>query len=196
MDTTNNNVLCEEKDIIDIAEAIRSKTNDTNTMYVSEMANKIISIQGGEDVTEETNAYTDKITSLKSAITALETELQGKTSGGNGSVETCTVTITNPLPCTWTAFYNSLENNSIIGKSESLYYGSLAGTATITAIQGSVVVFIEAVNIGVGMEFGMENCSVSNEGIVLGSIRDAIELKTCAIAIQLPKTSTCTITFS
>lgn len=49
-----------------------------------------------EDVTEETNAYTDKIASLESAVTALETELQGKASGGGsggGSVETCTVTI-------------------------------------------------------------------------------------------------------
>lgn len=49
-----------------------------------------------EDVTEETNAYTDKIASLESAVTTLENELQGKASGGGsggGSVETCTVTI-------------------------------------------------------------------------------------------------------
>lgn len=57
-----------------------------------------------EDVTEETNAYTDKIASLESAVTALETELQGKASGGGsggGSVETCTVTIVNDADAGW-----------------------------------------------------------------------------------------------
>lgn len=50
----------------------------------------------GEDVTSETNAYTTKLATLETAITALETELQGKASGGSGSggsVETCTITI-------------------------------------------------------------------------------------------------------
>ena len=49
-----------------------------------------------EDVTDETNAYTSKLASLETAITAFETELAGKASGGSGGgVETCTVTITN-----------------------------------------------------------------------------------------------------
>lgn len=49
----------------------------------------------GEDVTEETNAYTAKISQLETAIAALENELQGKASGGE-SIKTCTVTITTP----------------------------------------------------------------------------------------------------
>jgi hypothetical protein len=44
----------------------------------------------GEDVGSETTAYTTKLATLETAITALETELQGKASGG-GSVETCAV---------------------------------------------------------------------------------------------------------
>lgn len=50
-----------------------------------------------EDVGTETNAYTSKIASLETAVTALETELAGKASGSGGSggasVETCTVII-------------------------------------------------------------------------------------------------------
>jgi hypothetical protein len=51
---------------------------------------------GGEDVTTETNAYTTKLASLETAISALEAELEGKASGGSGSgnVDTCTVTFT------------------------------------------------------------------------------------------------------
>ena len=48
----------------------------------------------GEDVTEETEAYTEKLVALETAITELETELQGKASGGNG-VATCTIEIIN-----------------------------------------------------------------------------------------------------
>lgn len=41
----------------------------------------------GEDVTTEVNAYTAKITSLETAVTALEEELAGKTAGGSGNNE-------------------------------------------------------------------------------------------------------------
>lgn len=49
-----------------------------------------------EDVGTETSAYTTKLASLETAVTALETELAGKASGGGGgSVETCMVTVTS-----------------------------------------------------------------------------------------------------
>jgi hypothetical protein len=38
----------------------------------------------GEDVTEETEVYTEKLTILENAITALENELEGKASAGAG----------------------------------------------------------------------------------------------------------------
>ena len=47
----------------------------------------------GEDVTTETNAYTEKITQLTAAVTALETELADKASGGGGSIQTYTGTV-------------------------------------------------------------------------------------------------------
>lgn len=49
----------------------------------------------GEDVSAETDAYTNKLATLETAITQLETELQGKASGssGDGNISTCTVTI-------------------------------------------------------------------------------------------------------
>lgn len=37
----------------------------------------------GEDVTNETNAYTTKLASLETAVAALESELAGKASGGS-----------------------------------------------------------------------------------------------------------------
>ena len=50
-----------------------------------------------ENVATETSDYTTKLASLGAAITALETELAGKASGGSGGgagMETCTITIT------------------------------------------------------------------------------------------------------
>lgn len=51
---------------------------------------------GGEDVTAETNEYSEKLASLESALDLLEAELQNKASGGSssGGLETCTLTIT------------------------------------------------------------------------------------------------------
>lgn len=46
----------------------------------------VVTAMGGEDVTAETNEYTDKLATLETAITALETELEGKAAGGT-SVE-------------------------------------------------------------------------------------------------------------
>lgn len=66
-----------------------------------------------EDVSAETNAYTNKLATLETAITQLETELQGKASGGSGgggSVETCTVTVNcNP----WKSILATIFNGEI-----------------------------------------------------------------------------------
>lgn len=44
----------------------------------------------GEDVTEEVNTYTEKIAQLETVVTALETELASKASGGSSeTVEMC-----------------------------------------------------------------------------------------------------------
>ena len=67
-----------------------------------------------EDVTTETTAYTNELADLVSQISALETALQGKASGGSGggSVETCTVTIVD-YGCGTSAAYNTFENGAL-----------------------------------------------------------------------------------
>lgn len=61
------------------------KAITTNGMYdVKTYASAAVHI-AGEDVTSETEAYTTKLATLETAITALETELQGKASSGGSS---------------------------------------------------------------------------------------------------------------
>ena len=72
-----------------------TKTITANGTYdVKSYASATVNTSG-EDVTEETSAYTTKLASLETAISALETELEGKAGGSSGgtSVETCTVRI-------------------------------------------------------------------------------------------------------
>ncbi|MEE1084284.1 MAG: hypothetical protein UH850_11225 [Paludibacteraceae bacterium] len=71
----------------------------------------------GEDVTDETNAYTTKLASLETAVAALENELEGKASGGsggNGNVDICTVTIDNEIYYAhWELFYSCLIDGKV-----------------------------------------------------------------------------------
>lgn len=114
---------------------------------------------------------------------------------GGTTPETCTVTIISSSLYydVFLVFYNSLENGSIIGKLSEIFPRS---TITINALQGSVITIIDHMNIGVLEDYGMENCSISNGGALLCSIKDQINVATCALAIQLPKSDTCTITLS
>ena len=72
------------------------QTNNTKVASLIEVL-KSKATATGEDVTEETSAYTAKIASLETAVTALETELAGKASGGSGAgganIETCVVAV-------------------------------------------------------------------------------------------------------
>lgn len=89
----------------------------------------------GEDVTAETNAYTTKIASLESAVSALEDELAGKASGGSSELNTCRVIINEVTSSTGIAGYKvayvTLENGSM--KSE--FHQSTKGvTSTIDCV--------------------------------------------------------------
>lgn len=94
-----------------------------------------------EDVATETNAYTTKIATLETAITALETELEGKASGGSGGgFEICKVTT------------NGLDNIDIAGTiiNDSGELGELVGggfndsaISTYNFLKGSIIVFMD-----------------------------------------------------
>lgn len=74
------------------------QTNNTKYASLIETLRGKTAGGSGEDVTEETNAYTTKLASLETAVAALETELEGKASGGSSSgveVEVITITETN-----------------------------------------------------------------------------------------------------
>lgn len=77
----------------------------------------------GEDVTDEVNAYAEKLVTLETAITALEQELEGKASGGG--VATCTIEIIKK-PAAWILsdlrglFFVAYENGEYKG------YGGIA----------------------------------------------------------------------
>ena len=74
----------------------KAQLHTTNTKVASLIETLRGKSAGSEDVTAETNAYTEKITQLETAVTALETELAGKASGGSGGarLEPYTVSIT------------------------------------------------------------------------------------------------------
>lgn len=86
----------------------------------------------GEDVTTETNAYTTKIASLETAVTALENELAGKASGG-GSGEPQMIDIT---------IQNSYIPIYYFDSSSTLQEAPLNGT--ISALNGIVFVVTSA----------------------------------------------------
>jgi hypothetical protein len=93
-----------------------TKTITTNgTHDVKSYASATVNV-AGEDVTTETNAYTTKLATLETAITALETELQGKASGGSsdgGSIETCSVTVSCEDGACYPAYTQYVDGNII-----------------------------------------------------------------------------------
>lgn len=109
-----------------------TKTITTNgTHDVKSYASATVNV-AGEDVTTETNAYTQKLATLETAITALETELQGKASGGSdgGSVETCNVELSTSYGFFPNIIYSYLENGKIISK----YTSSLSNNINLTNV--------------------------------------------------------------
>ena len=131
-----------------IGTAIRTKTGKTDPLTLYEMVTEIESIQTSEDVTAETNDYTAKIAQLESAVTALETELAGKASGGSGgaNIETCTVIITsingNFGDDSGTLLYTTVENGEIVVKRADGKMNNIS----ISCICGSLLFVNEYVN--------------------------------------------------
>ena len=110
-----------------------TKTITTNgTHDVKSYASATVSV-AGEDVTSETSAYTSKLATLETAITALEAELQGKASGGSGgSVETISATITT-LPEPGMEIY-------YIDGTMTLQHASILGAVTFEIAKGTIFI--------------------------------------------------------
>ena len=92
------------------------QTNNTKYASLIETLRGKAAGSSGEDVTDETNAYTTKLASLETAIAALETELEGKASGGSGggaSVETCTVELSTSAGHFSRYAYSCIEDGQI-----------------------------------------------------------------------------------
>lgn len=99
---------------------------------------------GGEDVTAETTAYTEKLEALETAITALEAELEGKASGG-GNVEAWTGTISAMhIGMEFTVHYTdetlTHRTATVIGWTQD---------ATITIAAGTLI-YVGGVVVGIG----------------------------------------------
>jgi hypothetical protein len=114
----SNNLLNNTSSLQNILEALQNKATPS-----------------GEDVTDETSAYTEKLEQLTTAVTALEGELVGKASSGI-NLDTCTVTITgaNNIGC---IAYTSVENGSIVMVGEN---STFTNTLTITCLCQSMLV--------------------------------------------------------
>jgi hypothetical protein len=118
------------------------QTNNTKYASLIETLRGKAAGGSGEDVTDETNAYTAKLASLETAVAALETELEGKASGGSGgndNIDTCTVNIISrtglPLYVAATQYKDKISS----------YYVSNSGLDTVTienVVCGSIISFI------------------------------------------------------
>lgn len=100
-----------------------------------------------EDVSTETDAYTTKIASLETAISALETELEGKTSGGSsgGSVEIASVTVAGSFRRIYATIYTNNTLSSVYYTPASCPNGSVANVVRGSAF--IVVSFMDPVNV-------------------------------------------------
>jgi hypothetical protein len=97
---------------------------------------------GGDssDVTAETNAYTEKLATLETAITALENELQGKATGG-GSIEAWTGNITSPHLGTEYAIHYT--DASLTHCTATVFGGWGDTTTTITIAAGTLIYVVD-----------------------------------------------------
>ena len=116
---------------------------ENGTHDVTEYAAVKVAVPTGEDVTTETNEYTAKLATLETAITALETELEGKAAGGGTTVEAWTGTVTSRhLEHEYTIHYtdDSLNHRTatVIGFTQDATITIAAGTLIYAAGAGDV----------------------------------------------------------
>ena len=121
----------------------KQQLQTNNTKYASLIETlRGKSVGGGEDVTAETNEYTEKITQLENAVTALESELADKASGGSGggSVDTCTIKVFDYYNQSNIAVYTAYVNGSFTAVLEGNQLYSFDGVLE-NVVCGSAVFF-------------------------------------------------------
>lgn len=112
------------------------QTNNTKYASLIETLRGKAAGGSGEDVSNETNAYTNKITALETAVAELETALEGKASGGSsgGNLETCTVTVVSEAPGPGTVWY--LDGSSSV---KTIYFPDYGDSTSITVLKNSII---------------------------------------------------------
>jgi len=139
-----------------------------------------------EDVATETSEYTTKLSSLETAITALETELAGKASGGSGggSIDTCTVTIiSNGVGG---SFINSFfaTGNQASGLITSAYnYVKGGSTPVNNVVKGTIMFFPNATGI----------VSATGDGVTIHQLSTTNNSVVCSINTDAPDAVTITL---
>ena len=141
------NYLIEQETLTNIANSIRGKTGDKNTLSPSEMATAINSISTGADTSDAT-AAADEIFAGKTAYTAngkttgtftidnelstqenllnqLQNALNGKSEGPNtNSIEMCKINLTipvmGPFPRISEIVYSTIENSQVKTQFQSI----------------------------------------------------------------------------
>ena len=144
----SNNLLNNTTSLQNILEALQNKATPS-----------------GEDVTDETSTYTEKLASLESAVTALETELEGKASGGSGEKVLCHaaiyLSIIDTYHClifeegmTWNDFFES-DYAYIYDNYDNIFIN--IGDLTRNAISDDQGIFVP------------DTAPIQNNGIYLGN---------------------------
>ncbi|MBO5828728.1 MAG: hypothetical protein J6R59_09785 [Paludibacteraceae bacterium] len=164
----NIRVIADKQDIVDIADAVRSKINSVAKMTLGEIANNIRNINTGSGVNLDAEVTTQEnvISSQDTLIASIASALEGKAAGGSGGVEVPLVTVTyTSTDVNVKMKYFTLVDNAI---QEVTIDSIIAGDSGTIQVAKYTSVYIESLNAGTGMfdEYfpSLRNVFIENRG--------------------------------